>query len=205
MNKLNLCGLFFVVSLAGIGAAVVVAFRLNGTAHAFSVDISDRPIPKFENGYVISFEPNLANVWLFDRSGERVKSISLTLPSPYVSVTRIVDAAVSPDGLLAISASATTSDGKVAHLIAWFDASGSLAKIVRTTPFAAHQIAFAGKGTLWAVGNLYSEQRTRDIPAHDVVWQFGADGTVLRTLLPDTSFNTRHYPALGALLRATKG
>jgi hypothetical protein len=199
------CRLCFVVSLGIAVGAASDALLLNGPPAPFMTDISNRPIPKFENGFVISFDPRPANVWLFDRQGNRVRELVLSVPSPYVSVVRISDAAASRDGRVAIAATATTDNGKAGTLIAWFDSSGNPQKIVRTAPFASHQVAFATDGTLWAVGNVYNEQRTSDVPVHDVVQHFDVDGRVLGTLLPNISFNTRGYPASGAFLRTANG
>ena len=197
--------LYFALSLSIVSGAASDALKLSGKPAPFLIDISDRPIPKLENGFVVSFHPDLRDVWLFDQHGNRVRDLLLSVPPPYVSVIRIGGAAASKDGRVAIDATATTDDGKTAHLIAWFDSKGTLQKIVRTTPFASHQIAFDTDGRLWAVGNLYNEQGGRDIPPHDVVRQYDVDGLLLRTFLPNVSFHTRQYPAAGVLLRAADG
>src|SRR5271170_3735327 len=127
MNSLRYyVALCFALNLSIVSGAASDALMLTGKPAPFLIDISDRPIPKLENGFVISFHPDLKNVWLFDQRGNRVRDLLLLVPPPYVSVTRIGGAAASMDGRVAIDATATTDDGKTAHLIAWFDSSGSL-------------------------------------------------------------------------------
>lgn len=190
------------LTIATAGLLANDALSVNGTPAVVTVDIRNRPIPNFQNGFVISFDPSLADVWLLDKSGNRVGSVRLTIPEAFVE--RVTWAAAAPDGHIAILASAATADGKFAPLIAWMDSSGRLDKIVRTNPFAAHRIVFADDGTLWAVGHLFNEQGTTDVPKHDVVWQFGSDGRLLRSFLPSDSFSKR-WPSTPSWLTASAG
>jgi len=176
------------------------ALSLNGTPAATLVDIRDRPVPKVQNGFVVSFNPLIADVWLFDESGNRVNNVRLSIPN--ASLVRVTDAAASPDGRIAILSSAATAEGQLAPFIAWMDSSGRLDKVVRTTPFVAHRIVFAKDGTLWAVGHLYNDQHSTDVPKHDVVWQFGSDGRMLRSLLPSNSFS-HPFPSATSWLTAS--
>lgn len=161
--------------LAGDGETVLA------NSVVLSVDVGDRPVPKVNNGYVISRHPDLGNVWLIDRGGDRAVSVQVTIPE--ASVVRVNDAAAGPSGQVAVLATATTPDGKLAPFIAWYSASGQLERVVRTTPFAAAHILFSPSGTLWAVGNLYNEEYTTDVPRHDVLWEFDSNGVKKRSVL----------------------
>lgn len=197
-----ICRCVVLLTTVLVGLRAGDALSVSSSPLPISVDIRGRPIPTFQNGFVISFEPHTGDVWRFEQGGNRVGNVRLAIPDAFVE--RVTSAAAAPDGRVAILASAATSDGKLAPVIAWMDSAGNLAKIVRTTPFVAHRIAFAQDGTLWAVGHLFNEQGTADVPKHDVVWRFDADGRKMHSLLPSDSFS-RRWPSNTSWLTTNAG
>ena len=149
--------------------------------HAFA----NGPIPRFENGLVLSFDRELQTVWAFNRDGRSVATVKITLPE--TERFSIKEAAVAPDGKLAVTGTAHGRDGKTTATIVWADRTGAVAKVVRTSPFTAFHIAFAGDGTLWAVGRVHDE-RLESQAGHDVMRQYGQDGRLRKTVLPDNTF-----------------
>jgi len=163
-------------------------------------DVRERPVPTFQNGFIVSYNQTVGDVWLFDKNGARTNNVRLAIPD--ASVMRVNDAAAAPDGRIAILATAATADGKAAPFIAWLNAAGGVDKVMRTTPFVPSWISFTQDGTLWAVGHLYNEQHTKDVPPHDVLWRFSGDGNLLQTFLPSTSFSAT-WPSTQSRLTAS--
>src|SRR5438552_13797060 len=92
-----------------IAVAGIVPQQVAGFVQEFSVnyDFASRPIPKWENGFLIAYqtykEPSA--IFLFNRSGQLALQTSIEIPN-YGEI-KIFDVAASSDGRVAIAASGT--------------------------------------------------------------------------------------------------
>jgi hypothetical protein len=72
------CVFVLVITSRGLLAGEVLSIRQSPVAG--SIDLRDRPVPKFRNSFIVSFSPIVADVWLFDSSGSRVSDVRLAIP-----------------------------------------------------------------------------------------------------------------------------
>jgi hypothetical protein len=151
--------------------------------------LGDRVIPRYENGFLMSYAPTAGDITLFDRTGTRLRTARVRVPE--ASFERIVGTAVSPKGRLVASILAYSNDGKMVDGLAWIDSSGNVDKFVRTTPFAVRHLSFAPDETLWALGDVYDTTLTNQaVKAYDVLWKFDSQGKLVQTSLNSSTFQT---------------
>jgi hypothetical protein len=158
-------------------------------------------IPAWSNGSFLAFDGNHGGapvLQVFDRGGQPL--LLTTVAIPEATRVNLIVAARSPQGALAVSGTAQDSQGAGANFIAWITTSGVISRVVRTTPFAAMDLAFAPDGTLWALGRELQHNATRPV-ATTMLRQYGTTCELLRTALPSETFVSQHpHPVVDALL-----
>jgi hypothetical protein len=170
-------------------------------AETFARDLTQQPVARYQAGSVFSRDSSLTKIWIDDAI--RTKTIleqHLSLPDTFRVL--ISDVAVSYDGTIAASASATNREGQSVAVIAWLRPDGTLLRVVPTTPFGARKISFTADGSLWAGGMVKSDETLRDeAPVHDVLRRYDSEGLLVATFLPRESFLSEWpHPARYALL-----
>lgn len=76
-----------------------------------------------------------------------------------------------------------------------------MARVVRTSPFAAYRICFDKEGTLWALGRDLRANTAQGDSPHNVLRQYDRGGRLIRQVLPSDSFPAGpQHPALKGLL-----
>jgi hypothetical protein len=189
--------LVLITALAGSGAELLPA----GKAKPFTRDLAMQPVARYQAGSLFSRDSSLSILWIENLTGEGTSlEKPLTLPDSFRVM--ISDVAVSFNGMLAASVSATDREGSPFAAIAWLKPDGSLIRVVRTTPFGAGKISFTADGSLWAMGILKKDETLREEePVHDLLRRYGADGELLGTYLPRLSVSSgRPHPSQGGLL-----
>lgn len=167
-------------------------------SQVLSWDFSGQPIPRYKSGFLVAYDSDHATMRAFDKTGALVAVAKLTLPE--ATTVMIRDVAVAPNGDFVAAVSAQNVSGALSSAIAWVDGRGRLVRAVRTSPFAAARIVFAGDGTLWAVGRVHDEE-FRPVPNHDLVRVYDSQGRLIRSLLPSGTFATsQQHPAGEAFL-----
>jgi hypothetical protein len=136
--------------------------------------------PKFENGHFLAYDLEQSVVWSSDATGRVVTSAHLALPE--AGRFLIKEVAAKADGTLVVATSAYSVNGQGASLLIWISPSGAVLRTVRTSPFAAFTVAFAGDGTLWALG--------RALPEHDMIRRYNSNGKLIQSLLPKSTFHS---------------
>jgi hypothetical protein len=165
---------------------------------------SERPVPKWQNGYLLAYqtyrEPSA--LFAFDRSGQMVLNKRIEIPGSGEIIIR--DTAASIDGRFAITGSGTATGRFIASLTP----SGAMAWIVKSTDFAAERIGFAPDGTLWAFGHVFgpSIRKPEDVPDHPTLRQYDSEGHLARSVLPKSSFalTTWKQPDMRAYMVPTR-
>ena len=160
-----------------------------------------KPMPKWENGFVLAFEMDSPEVFAWNREGQLATRATIRIADSLV--VRVWAIAAMESGVLAVAGSAATAD-RGATFIAWLDASGVINRVVRTTPFAARNLSFAKDGTLWAFGRVV-DRNSRTEPPHDVLRQYDSEGRLLRSLLPRQSFVDRQHPSSLSFMTSSGG
>ncbi len=147
------------------------------------VNLGDRPLPKYQAGYIFSKNQSHTAIRVDRADGSLLPAVEQALDLPDSFRPDISDVAVSFDGDIAVAASVMDRHGGYLSVIAWFRADGSLVRVVRTAPFNAFDIGFTADGSLWAFGNVKKNMQELD-PGHDVLRQYGPDGELARSFLP---------------------
>lgn len=187
-----------------ISAVLMPAAELQSTGKARPVtrDLALQPVARYQAGSLFSRDSSLSILWLEDVvEGSTVFEKALTLPDSYRVM--ISGVAVSFDGTIAAAASATDRHGRASSAIAWLNGDGSLIRVVRTTPFGAHEVSFTADGSLWASGmETKLDPVRKETPVHDVLRRYSPDGMLAGTYLPRLSLSTewRHPAYHGGLL-----
>jgi hypothetical protein len=157
---------------------------------------------------VIKDERSNPRVLLFDRSGHLERTNELTVPDA-VRI-HIGDAAVSPQGVVAVQEGAARSDGTWVSMIVIFNKPGAPSLIIRTNPYGAGRLAFSPDGSLWAlVWNREAEDRGED---YGIFRKYMPDGRIAGQFVMRSTFPIRGNPATDGLgprggfsyLRATR-
>lgn len=164
-----------------------------------------QPMPRYQADHLFSVDGSRTAIWVEPVSGARPEtSIARAVTLPDSTQVLVEAVAVSFDGDIAVSADAMDRDGQLVSVIAWLDADGSPARIVRTSPFAPTGIGFTADGSLWAVG-IEKLDRSTSHPSHDTVRQYDSAGTLVRSLLPRSEFPDDHWhPAYRALMATSR-
>jgi hypothetical protein len=158
-------------------------------------------IPAWSKGSFLAFDGNHGGalvLQVFNRAGQPL--LLTTVAIPEATRVNLIVAARSPQGALAVSGTAQDSQRAGANFIAWITPSGVISRVVRTTPFAAMNMAFAPDDTLWALGRELQHNATRPVTT-TLLRQYGTTCELLRTALPSETFVSQHpHPVVDALL-----
>lgn len=200
--KTGLSFLWILSGLAAVGQSAPAWSQEVVRSQALAWDFSGQPIPRYKGGFLVAYDSDHSTMRAFDPSGALVAEAKLALPGAVAA--RIRDVAVAPNGDFVAAASAQSASGAISSVIAWVDRGGRLVRAVRTSPFAAARIAFAGDGTLWAAGRVHDEQ-FKPVPNHDLVRVYDSQGRLVGSLLPSGSFSAgQQHPAAEAFLASGK-
>jgi hypothetical protein len=172
------------------------------TVH-LSWNFAGQPIPKYDNGLLLARDSDHTTLRTFGMNGAIRNVVRLSLPD--ATLIQAHGVAASPEGMMAVSASAKNSDGVRVSIIVWLDESGRTVRVVRTSPFEPFHLAFASEGTLWAAGREH-EPDFRDKPDYGVLRQYDREGRPLRSVLAKSTFELpKGYPAASSFLVASSG
>lgn len=190
------------MTLVSITALTLSGAELRTVERARTVtrELAQQPVARYQAGSLFSRDSSLSTLWIENiAENGGITEKTLTLPDSF-RVT-IADVAVSFDGRVAASASATDREGRLSTFIAWLRPDGSLLRLVRTTPFGAGKISFTADGSLWASGIVKDETLRDEVPVHDVLRRYGPDGVLLGTFLPRSAISSeRRHPSHDGLL-----
>ena len=158
-----------VSALTGVAQELTLGHQANfSTAYAV-----EKPIPVFDNGYLITQESVAPIITLFDRNGTSGPRLTLSLPDD--STIHPTSYAVTAKGEPLISGFAGVS-----YFIAKGDPqTGKLSDPIRTDQFMSTQICEDGEGNIWSIGN----QRDPKERTYDQLRQYSFDKGMLRSLL----------------------
>ncbi len=153
----------------------------------------NKPIPKWQNGFVIAYDNETVppHVFLFDRSGRIAVDAPISIPEAHQVM--VMDVAVSSTGRIAVTGSVTA--GVEGTFLVFVSPNGKTEKMVRTAPFALARMSFSSDGTLWAAARYIPTPGTSEPePDHDVIRQYGLDGSFLRSMVARSSFPGQRHP-----------
>jgi hypothetical protein len=117
--------------------------------------------------------------------GDRVVEIRFWVPEA-IRVA-INDYATTPQGFV-LAGTATSGQGARAGYLAYLDKAGETKRVVRVSPFEATSIAACANGTVWLLGSVTGAGD------HDIVQRFDAQGNLLGTHVPGSSFRKAQPP-----------
>ena len=197
--------LVIAVGLASVPARTAAQSLAPSRSKIFSHrDVRGKPIPGYQAGYVFGVNASMSAFWVDHEVKGPVLEQAIDLPNSFRQSVGAV--AVSFDERIAVSAGAADKEGRLVSALAWFKMDGSLIRIVRTSPFAAAKIGFTVDGSLWAIGVELLDDKSDYKPGHDVMRQYGTDGSLIRSIVPWSSLATvgGGHPVEGGLLLTSR-
>lgn len=173
----------------------LAAAAAGGSAWARELRLPDSMAPavvKVAHGHVIllessdSFVPEPGKEWVtvLDATGREVLRRAIGLDTPGTTATRIDDAALTAAGVLVVTVTLWSEEGRVANVLAEYDiASGRHSRTIRIDPHGCLRLAEASGGGVWCLGGDVEKQNAKRHD-FDVVLRFSLAGDLERSLLP---------------------
>lgn len=190
---------YFLLSFAALFLARSAVYAADDSIITIQRDNSNKPLPKFSNGWTLFYEHNPPKVIAYDSDGRLKFESSFAMKG--VKQLMIVDLAASVSGKVVICASVTSdSDEQRAAVLIWVNPSGTVEKVVRTSPFGASRVVFGPGDQVWALGLVRGTDGKSDQP-HDVLRMYDQSGVLIKTALPRQGFAKN--PVSGAIMITT--
>ncbi len=188
--------ILLLITLTAFGASISSTVTIDR-------DNSNKPIPRFVNGFTIFNDRDAQTISSYDRSGKLRTHAILKVPD--VARVTIIDVSADSSGRLVVAGSAEDGSGQYgATVLIWLKSDGSPERVVRPESFAVRRVLFTQEGTLLALGGS-RDSNLRETPSHDMVREYSPDGRLLRTLVPRTTFsNSPRHPSADAFLVANQ-
>ncbi len=166
-------------------------------------DSADQPTPRFGFGYLASFSKSRTMLRLYDSAGYLLYHNDL-LDSNGVQL-KVVDVAISPNGRVAMSASAIRSDGQSEAVLAFLDRQGKLTHLVKQKAFVSTRIRFLSEDELWTLGFSRATSPS-GLASGSAIRVYDGFGKHIKDLMPISDFTGIRHPTLdGMLLSASTG
>jgi hypothetical protein len=173
-------------------AAIPLAGQQLTQASEFPVGayrFANQLVPRWTNGALVAIEADgtaSPSIHVFDRQGNKTRDINL--PIPQARTVRVLSAAHTPKGGLALCGFAVDSQGHMADYLAFAEPLSEKIDIVRLTPYTPLAVAVAPNGDVWTVGFEVDEQR-RPSKATDagIIRRFTHDGKQVGAYLPSSN------------------
>lgn len=172
-------------------------------------DFRYKPMPWWRGGALLALDDGretAPEIRVFDKEGKVAFQTVFTIPEN--RLIQSLHLARSYDGTLAVEGDAYSSDSRGGTFIGLISPDGQQRRIVRTSPFAAFDIAFAADGTLWAAGRELVDGVEVN-PNHNMIRRFDKAGNLLGSWIPKSSLavdpkvGLRH-PAVRSLLVSSR-
>jgi hypothetical protein len=197
--SLLVCSLAFLKGV-GLFSQVQSPRLVPGDKPDFQVeyDYTDKPIPRWENGYVLAFDNEPENaplVSVFGPSGSKLFATPLALDGVARLVPRAI--AASSKGTFAVTAGAYDSGGLGTNIVAYLDNKGHLTQVVRLKEFAGRQLCFTDDGRLWVVGLASTYPSREEPPDHDLVRIYDDRGRIQKSFLRRSLLSKNRHPVAG--------
>lgn len=172
-----MCRRLFIQTIAAIPIALQkAAWAESPTEALLSIDLGGRPFPAFQNGFLSAIDSDGLTVRVVDRTGNLVTSCQVAVPG--ASISRVYEAAISPQKTIIMATAATDSDGRYASLLIFADFEGKLIRMVRTNPFAAGKLVSLADGRLVCIGREHDEQ-FNDVESHSIMRVYSSGGVLI--------------------------
>jgi hypothetical protein len=209
-NKFRVhCYLFGAITIALSTGTIRGYDALSAPSKHVRVDreFTNQPIPKWQNGFFIArelFRPilfifNEQGSKIFNEQGSKIREVQITIPG--AGRVNLTDAAIAPNGKMAVSGAAISIEGAPAAFIAWLNQAGVIEQIVRTSPFAAYRLCFTEE-SLWALGWELPPTGERQ-QLHNILRRYNAAGRLRNSSLSTESIgglDSGHPSAGGHLI-----
>ncbi len=153
-------------------------------------DVSDKPAPKWENGYVLAYDNESGNtplVSVFGPSGSKLFGTQLVLDG--FSGLRLRTIAASSKGTVAVAGGAYDAAGVITSLIAYLDSAGRPTHVIKLDGFVPILLCFTADGRLWVAGRVKPGPGLEDPPDHDMVRIYDENGKLQSSLLRRSLFS----------------
>ena len=187
-------------SMAFWTAVSLVGAEIGSIDYSMQVgrSFAGQSMPKWDRGHVLSFDFPSAVVYSYDRTGR--EEFHTTISVPGASRVMIRDIAASPKGDFAIAGTAVSDEGAAVAIMVLLESSGSISKVVRTSPVTLKCLRYADDGTLWAVAREF-DANFKELSSHDLLRQYDRNGTLLGHAVGRQSVSTsKTEPAPDPLL-----
>jgi hypothetical protein len=162
-------------------------------------------LPQWDKGYLVSretltYQPGVANVKLYDESGEKVREAAIWFPGSERVV--IHSAGVTSDGRIIAAGHTEKADGTTASFIALTDLSGRMTNVIQTKGYDPANICQAPDGTVWTFGGTGYDRETGPNPG-DTLHHFDFQKGQVGSYLPRSTFPNYPMPDVPAYIRCS--
>lgn len=182
-------------------AAMIASAAFGATVASTVVighDNSNKPIPRFSNGFMIFYERTRPAVTVYDREGKRIAQTVLQIEG--ADVINIVDVTADRKGSTITSASIRSHDGqRVVSALIWLGTDGRIQRVVRLDSFAARKLHVTPSGSLLALG-AERDSGARETSDHQMVLVFSPDGRMISSIAHRSTFASRIHPSADGFL-----
>lgn len=156
-------------------------------------------VPRFQRGFVLWKHPKTAagpDITIRSLDGSEPLEIKVEAEGALETYPQSVSPFPGGRGFV-IAAATKNLDGRRSLWLLFYSPKGERLKQVKITPFHVGQLTVADDGTIWAFGQHSIQWEDPDSP-EPTLYQFSAEGTVLRRLLPRNQIEGPEPPCNGA-------
>ncbi len=176
---------------------------LGQAVHSCRIDTAadtdgSRKLLRVEDGWAAAhlvgeaFDPDAANVWLWDRDGN-LRWGAAVYPKDALRVV-IWDAAARRKGDAVAVASAVDAVGRMAHFFCVIGADGVPGEFIRTNPYSPRYVTFGPEDSIWIFGTDIEAEDGKS--EHDLFVKYDDKGRLEKTFFPRSAFSTRIHPTV---------
>ncbi|MDX2152650.1 MAG: hypothetical protein SFV54_18055 [Bryobacteraceae bacterium] len=136
--------------------------------------------PVWRNGMLVGIlgtDVQAPTIYTIDRDGRREEFLFTLEEAVRITIAQV---SVSRSGELAAVGFATTNDLRGATFVARISPDRKSQIVTRTWPYIPGTVEFASDGTIWTIGHVTNNDRTRDLE-FDVLRRFDSTGRLLST------------------------
>ena len=176
-----------VIAVLGLQAAQAsIVLSPSGTS-SVNYDFDGQRSPRWSGGALLTVDGDSTGspiIRVFGRDGQEISDLTVAIPqAKFISVIGI---GRGETGLVAASGSAVDTQGKHNSFLALFPPNPAEEKVIALNEYSAQLVTVAADGTVWTAGLAGNPRQ----PTGDAIRHFDANGRLIGSLIPTSSFSS---------------